>query len=341
MQVSFSINKGVLGILGSSGCGKSMTLKCLSGIITPDEGIIKVNGRELFNSFDKINIPPRKRKIGFVFQHYALFPQLTVLQNIEFGLNKLDKTVKRNKAIEMIKKMHLTNLENRYPQQLSGGQQQRVALARTLITEPELLLLDEPLSALDSHIKHSLEKELLEIIRNNFNGIVLLVTHNIEEAYRLCDTIMIIDKGVPIHIGSKEDIINNPISLNSARITGCKNFFHADIINEDDKYQTLKSGDLIFKIIKRRTFVSKKVIAGIRAHHLRISSKPISDINYFKCEIMNKIEGVFSTTVFVDCKGINFQIEVSKSDCPHIASCECKEKVLYIPPERVFLINEE
>ena len=158
LQTSFTAGKGALAILGSSGCGKSMTLKCIAGLYTPDKGSIKLNDSILYSSEQKISVPPRKRNIGFVFQNYALFPNLTVEQNIAYGIRDFEKPERRQKVADMIKRMQLTGLENQYPSQLSGGQQQRTALGRTLITEPSLLLLDEPLSALDSHIKYLLEK---------------------------------------------------------------------------------------------------------------------------------------------------------------------------------------
>lgn len=341
LQSSFSSDRGVLGILGSSGCGKSLTLKCIAGLHSPDKGQIKLNGKELFNSDVKVNIPPRKRNIGYVFQNYALFPHLTVYKNIAYGVKHLDKKTRHDKVIEMIGKMQLSGFENRYPSQLSGGQQQRVALARTLITEPELLLLDEPFSALDSHIKHLLEKELLSIIYNNYHGIVLLVTHNIEEAYRLCDRILIFDKGKSIQIGNKEEIIRSPSTLTAARITGCKNYFDVEIIGEEDKFLVIRSKGLMLRASKTKTELQAKMVAGVRAHDLRISSKLTNEPNNFECEVVEKIEGIFSTTIIVNCEGNIFQVEVSKHDCPHLTGCKCKKLMLHIPADRVFLVNSE
>ncbi|MDF2613443.1 MAG: Molybdenum transporter ATP-binding protein [Clostridia bacterium] len=338
LKSSFTAQKGVLGILGASGCGKSMTLKCISGLSRPDRGSITLNGKVLFDSALKTNIPSRRRNIGYVFQNYALFPHLTVCQNIAYGIKNLDKRLRYQKATEMTRRMQLTGLEHHYPSQLSGGQQQRVALARTLIKDPELLLLDEPFSALDSHIKHLLEKELITIIKNNFDGIVLLVTHNVEEAYRICDHIMIMDKGENLQIGTKEEIIYTPSHITSARLTGCKNFLDVTVLEAKDNHYILKSNDLIFKAVKTNQQPSKNMIAGIRAHHLSLSSVDTEKANSFECDILEKIEGVFSTTVILNCKGCILQAEISKASCPHIADGNNRKLMLHIPPKRVFLM---
>jgi len=340
LHSSFSSNQGgVLGILGSSGCGKSLTLKCIAGLYTPDKGNIMLNGKILFHSDDRINVPPRRRNIGYVFQNYALFPHLTVYKNIEYGIKQLDKKIRHNKTMEMLEKIQLTGYENSYPSQLSGGQQQRVALARTLIKKPELLLLDEPFSALDSHIKHLIENELLHIIRNNYDGIVLLVTHNIEEAYRLCNHILIIDQGNTLQIGKKEDIIHSPSNLTAARITGCRNFFDVELLGEEDGHYIVKSKNLVFRVIKSMELSPGKLIAGLRANDLRISPESFNELNTFPCEVIDKIEGVFSTTIIVNCHDNILQVEVAKYTFPQLSDRQHKKLMLHLPADRIFLLG--
>ncbi|TCT16765.1 molybdate transport system ATP-binding protein [Natranaerovirga pectinivora] len=337
LDTSFKAHKGVLGILGSSGCGKSLTLKSLAGLSTPDEGIITLNGQILYSSESKINLPARKRNIGYVFQNYALFPHLTVFKNIAYGISHLDKDTQKKKVVHMIQKMQLAGLENHYPSQLSGGQQQRTALARTLITEPSLLLLDEPFSALDSHIKHLLEKELLNIIKENYDGIVLLVTHNMEEAYRLCNHIMVVDKGKTIQIGTKDDIIFSPKSVAVAQMTSCKNIFKTQVVKEENGYYTLKSNALIFKSTKKHTLKSSSVYAGIRAHTIKVfPSNTVLKENMFSCHILEKTDSIFSTTVIVDASGCILTIEIPKSDSLKITNDSI---TIYIPPEEIFLMD--
>ncbi|MFR5131354.1 MAG: sulfate/molybdate ABC transporter ATP-binding protein [Terrisporobacter sp.] len=153
LKANIKQEKGVLGFLGESGCGKSMTLKCIAGIVKPDRGRIVLNGRVLFDSEKKINLPPQERRVGYLFQNYALFPHMTTKENIEIGLSNLSKDEKDKVVKEHLTKMKLEGFENRYPHQLSGGQQQRIAFARALACNPEILLLDEPFSALDNHLK--------------------------------------------------------------------------------------------------------------------------------------------------------------------------------------------
>jgi molybdate transport system ATP-binding protein len=341
LKSSFKAEKGVLGILGPSGCGKSMTLKCISGLYSPDNGSIILNDKVLFSSDSKINVPPRKRNIGYVFQNYALFPHLTVYKNIAYGIKHLEKGLRNKKALEMIERMQLEGLENHYPSQLSGGQQQRTALARTLITDPDLLLLDEPFSALDSHIKYMLEKELVTIIKNNYDGIVLLVTHNIEEAYRICNNIMIMDNGQNIQKGTKNEIIHTPENLTAARITGCKNFLEVKVLDEKDGYYILKSKELIFKAIKTEQQISGQMVAGIRAHYLSLYSMNTDMENSFECDIIEKIDGLFSTTIIVNCSGCVLQVEMPKDSFTDLTADGCKKLKLHIPINKVFLMRKE
>jgi molybdate transport system ATP-binding protein len=212
--------EGTLGILGRSGSGKSMSLKCIAGLETPDEGVIIVNGRVLFDSAAKINVPPQKRKVGYLFQHYALFPRMTVLQNITAPLND-SKSVKREKARKLIEQFSLSGLENRLPEEISGGQQQRCALARLLITGPELILLDEPFSALDAELREKMQTEFLGILRAFPHSI--LVTHSRDEAYKLCREIAVMDNGRIVKQAETKRLFAHPETVFAAEITGCKN----------------------------------------------------------------------------------------------------------------------
>lgn len=182
---------GVFAILGASGCGKSMTLKCIAGIERPDEGRIVLNDRVLFDSEKRINLPPQKRKVGYMFQDYALFPNMNVVQNIQAGMGRKPDP---KKVREYITGFQLGGLENHMPDQLSGGQKQRVAMARMLASEPEVLLLDEPFAALDSYLKWKMEQQMLELLQE-VQKPVLFVSHSRDEVYRLCDTVSCINQG--------------------------------------------------------------------------------------------------------------------------------------------------
>ena len=180
---------GCLGILGPSGCGKSMTLKSIAGIVEPDSGSIILDGRELFNSSRKVNLKPQKRRVGYLFQNYALFPNMTVEENILTGLKagkRYGEAQQKKRVSEMMERFRLSGLEKRYPAQLSGGQQQRVALARILAYEPEALLLDEPFSAMDTHLRERLRLELASVLSEYQGASVMVGTRPTSFAIRCC-----------------------------------------------------------------------------------------------------------------------------------------------------------
>jgi molybdate transport system ATP-binding protein len=213
---------GCLGILGASGSGKSMTLKCIAGIETPDEGFISINGRALFDSAKKINLKPQARRVGYLFQNYALFPRMTVLENIIAGLpGRGTRTEKRQKALDRIDQFGLGGLEYLYPAMLSGGQQQRTALARMLIREPELILLDEPFSALDTSLREQMQIRMLELLENRSD--VILVTHSRDEVFKLCGELLAMDGGRVLKKGKTRELFRDPGLTAVARLTGCKN----------------------------------------------------------------------------------------------------------------------
>ncbi|ROR28459.1 molybdate transport system ATP-binding protein [Mobilisporobacter senegalensis] len=256
-------NKGQrLGILGASGCGKSLTLKCIAGIEKPDEGKIVLNQKVLFDSSNRINLRPQKRKVGYMFQNYALFPNMTVAKNIEIGI---ERTRDKHHIVEkMINLFQLDGLENRYPYSLSGGQQQRVALARILAFEPEVLLLDEPFSAMDSYLKEQLQQELLEVLKK-YEVDTLIVSHSRDEIYKLCNNMAIIEKGKMIELGNTKDIFYNPINAATARLTGCKNISKAYKISDFEV--AALNWNIVLKTKKKVT--EDITYVGIRAHDIR------------------------------------------------------------------------
>ena len=184
LKVKLESDGSPMGILGASGSGKSMTLRCIAGIQTPDSGRIVVNDKVLFDSEKKINLKPQERKVGYLFQNYALFPTMTVEKNIACGYRG-DKKQLKAKVADYIERYQLNGLEKRYPGQLSGGQQQRVALARILAYEPEALLLDEPFSAMDTYLREGLRLELSKVLAD-YDGVSVMVTHDRDEAFQLC-----------------------------------------------------------------------------------------------------------------------------------------------------------
>ena len=223
LRSDFTAGNTATAILGASGCGKSMTLRCIAGIVKPDAGRIVLDGRVLFDSEAGIDLPPQQRGVGLLFQNYALFPNMTVEQNILCGLKaERDKAARKARCAEMLQALRLESLAKRYPAQLSGGQQQRTALARILVGKPKILMLDEPFSALDSYLREEVEGEVGSLLAG-FAGTALLVTHNRDEAYRLCRDMIVMDGGQVLRTGTTKEVFADPRSIAAARLTGCKN----------------------------------------------------------------------------------------------------------------------
>ncbi len=192
LRAAFEAGNETLALLGASGCGKSMTLRCIAGIEKPDRGRIVLDGVTLFDSGSHIDLKPQQRRVGLMFQHYALFPQMTVAQNVACGARAFLKGPALDKAVaDALNAFGLAELKDRLPGQLSGGQQQRTALARIMIGKPDILMLDEPFSALDSHLRFLMEQEVRQVIRR-FGKTVLLVSHNRDEVFRMAARVAIL-----------------------------------------------------------------------------------------------------------------------------------------------------
>lgn len=227
LEVDFAAGAETLGFLGASGCGKSLTMRCIAGIEMPDEGKIVVNGTTFFDKAStgkaRVNLTPQQRKTALLFQNYMLFPNLTVEQNVAAGVDKnLSKVDVAACVAAELQRFGLSGFEKRYPAQLSGGQQQRVALARMLAAKPGILMLDEPFSALDSHLKNVLEQNLVNLF-DSYEGTVLYVSHDIDEALRFCDRIAVVEDGHIMEVDSGRGLVDNPTSLAGLKLTGCKN----------------------------------------------------------------------------------------------------------------------
>ena len=232
---AFSAGTETLGLLGASGCGKSLTMRSIAGIERPDSGKIVVNGTVFFDRAPgkkpKVDLTPQQRKTALLFQNYMLFPNLTVAQNVAAGIGKDVSAADRDAAVACeLKRFGLEGFDKRYPAQLSGGQQQRVALARMLAARPGLLMLDEPFSALDAHLKSVLEQNLVSLF-DAFDGTILYVSHDIDEALRFCDRIAVVEDGHVMEIGTGDDLVNNPQSQAGIKLSGCKNATRAEYVD--------------------------------------------------------------------------------------------------------------
>lgn len=331
LNISFDTEDGdISGILGSSGCGKSMTLKCIAGIEKPDSGSIILNNRVLFDSQKGINIKTQERNIGYLFQSYALFPNMTVEENIKMGATRCNNADEIKYYMELF---NISDIKDSYPKKLSGGQQQRVALARMLISKPELLMLDEPFSALDSYLKEKLQIELLSII-NTLKKDVLLVTHNRDEVYRFCDKVNILEEGKIVALGATKEVFKNPNTVAAARLTGCKNILKASRLDEHHIFLE-DFGTEIYSSIEVPEDIR---FLGVRAHDLKgveiiNASNDKNDLNNNKniilCENPRVLNDPFELTVVFDNK---LWWKVGKEEFKSIYK-ETIPKILYIPYE--------
>jgi molybdate transport system ATP-binding protein len=293
LELDFESSAGCLGILGPSGSGKSMTLKCIAGIEKPDEGFIAVDGRTLFDSAKRINLPPQRRRVGYLFQNYALFPNMTVLENISAPPGAERSHLE---ASHWIERFGLAGLENRYPRQLSGGQQQRAALARMLSSSPEAVLFDEPFSALDSTLREYMQLQLQELLLEGEEGAfrnAILVTHNRDEVYRLCRELAVMSGGSMIVKGDTRGVFQNPCFVNAARLTGCKNISPVKRISENEVIAldwglrlrlNGSAGELTHIGIRAHDFVPLSEPRGfneVRVSVRQLSSEPFEEVVLF------------------------------------------------------------
>lgn len=327
LDVDFELKKGCLGILGPSGCGKSMTLKSVAGIVNPDSGVVSLTMDEetiYYDSNKKINLKPQKRNVGYLFQNYALFPNMTVEENVAIGLPKgYDEKI----VSQMIKRFHLEGLEKRYPRQLSGGQQQRVALARILAYGPDVILLDEPFSAMDTVLKERLRIELINLL-NDFDGFSILVTHDRDEAFQFCDELIILDEGKIIAKGDTHEVFEDPKKVQVAKLTGCKNISKIEVI--DDFHLKALEWGVTFKVSKK---ISSNIShIGIRAHDFHPAEE--NDVNVIDALNSSKLERPFEWEITLS-NGlwwkVDKQIYDHEFDVP---------KYLKVDPKNIILLEE-
>ncbi len=343
LEVAFDTDRETLAIIGPSGSGKTTTLLCIAGLIKPDEGYIELNGKVLLDSAAGISLAPQLRKVGFVFQNYALFPHLTVRQNISFGIRDLTRREIDERIDRLLNKMGLQQLGHRYPRQLSGGQQQRVAVARALAPEPEVLLMDEPFSALDTQVRERLELEL-QALRDYYQGETLFVTHSLAEAYRICSKMAVYDSGRILQLGTRQQVIESPANSTVALLTGVRNLLDGVVadIEGTNAWVRLPGMERPLKIAISHENGFKKeqnVTVGIRPECITVNGQ--AGDNTFLCKVDQAVEGVAGVSYYFrmqDGAMNNYCLEANlpKSAAPVIQSGQTC--YLYLPPERLFIM---
>lgn len=332
LEIAFDTEKesGITGILGASGCGKSMTLKCIAGIITPDEGRIELNGRVLFDSKQRINLKIQERGVGYLFQSYALFPHMTISENVEMALSGSKKERKKG-AKEYLEMFHIENLAGRYPSRLSGGQQQRAALARIMASRPETLMLDEPFSALDYYLKESLQLELLSELKN-YGKDVLLVTHSRDEIYRFCSSIHVIDKGKLVVSGTVKEVFREPGTVSAAKLTGCKNIAEMEPIDSHTFYVPKWK---LRVIMREKKIPAEAAFIGIRAHSFQATEEDQAE-NTMECQVSQAFEDPFEIALILE-NGIWWKIP---KDQWKKEMNETAPKYIRIKEESIFFLRD-
>ena len=285
LRAQLEAEGGVVGLLGASGCGKSMTLKCIAGIETPDSGHIELDGVTLYDGKRRICLPPQQQHVGYLFQSYALFPNMTVHKNILCGLHgERDRARREDEVARVAQLLQLTDLLERRPNQLSGGQAQRTALARILVSHPRLLMLDEPFSALDSHLRVRLQWELRELLAG-LGQSTLLVTHDRNEAYHLCGEIAVMDAGRILAKKPTKALFADPGSVRAAQITGCKNIARARRAGEYE----LDVPDWGIRLTTALPVPDDVTAVGIRAHYFN----PKTGVNSAPVRLVDQMEEPF------------------------------------------------
>lgn len=351
LAVDFDMDEGIVGFLGSSGCGKSMTLKCIAGIETPDEGRIVLDDEVLFDKKSGINLSPQKRKVGYLFQNYALFPHMTVKQNIEAGLAASGKSKQEKKEIveRLLEQLHIKELENSYPVRISGGQQQRAALARMMAAEPKFLLLDEPFSALDAYLKEKLMQEMMTYL-NQFKKGVIMVSHSRDEVYQMCSDTVIMHQGMIETLGKTKEIFDNPGTVNAARLTGCKNISRATKTGTHEVYAS--DWDIKLTFPEQIEIPSNLTHVGIRAHEIHpivskdtnlkdMDSNESIKLNTMDCQLERISEAPFEMYLILQNKsGKNTSPlwwKVTKKEWKEIG--ETVPETVELPVEKVILLQ--
>ncbi len=257
-------------LLGPSGSGKSLTLRALAGLLTPDEGRIELPSGPVFDSRAGLDVAPQARSVGYVVQDLALFPHLSVAENIAFGLHGWPKRAQQERVRELVELLGLGGLERRLPRETSGGQQQRVALGRALAARPRVLLLDEPFNALDAPIRNALRREVTRL-RRQLGLLALFVTHDLQEAYSLADRIAVYDDGTVLQCGPRAEVFRDPASVRVAELLEARNIFEGTVVSKTEAYIEIETP--WFRVRARpnaRLARSRRAAVSVRPEHVNL-----------------------------------------------------------------------
>jgi len=310
LDAQFEVGDELAVFFGRSGSGKTTALQCISGLLEPNGGKIIVNGNVYFDCHKRINLPVQERSLGYVFQNYALFPHMDVKKNIAYGLKGWDEAEKEKRVLEMLQMLEIEGLEDNFPSQLSGGQKQRVALARALAPKPDILLLDEPFSALDRVVRMKLREKIKDIQRE-LKIPVLFITHNHVEAFTIADKIVVFHDGRVQQIGTPEDVFYHPRNGHVAELVGVTNIFEDCVLVKDDEMAgtiTIGCDDLKVTANRPQGRIREKISWGIRPENLRIlpaSHDENTEENTFRARLMSIVNKGSSKVLALEIRGEN------------------------------------
>ena len=335
LNIDLHVAGEIVVLLGPSGAGKSLTLQSVAGLITPDSGLIKLGERTLFDSTTGVNLPPQQRRIGYVFQNYALFPHLTVAKNIGYGLHSMPKRERSGRVAEVIDLVRLSGLEDRRPDQLSGGQQQRVALARALAVEPEILLLDEPFSALDAPIRSNLRQEF-RVLQRRLGIPALFVTHDLEEASVLADQIAVVIDGRISQFGPTRDILDRPADRQVAELVQSRNIIPGTV---QDEYGTIQTAARPFSTGNRTFSPGTAVDVVMRPDSIRIVDDGAEHDLLLSGTVTDLVDYGTRIAVLVDVDGTRIEATLTPSAARRMGLCSGQPVQLAISPDDVHVIS--
>lgn len=322
LEANFDITDENFALLGASGSGKSMLLKCIAGIETPDEGRIVINNQVVFDSSQHINMKIQERQCGFVFQNYALFPNMTVIENITCGIKEKEH---KQQLQQLLTQYDLEEVKDSYPAYLSGGQQQRCAIARTMASNPKILLLDEPFSALDKTLKQKLIQNLKHVL-TSFKGTTIFVSHDHEEVYQLANSVGILDRGSLIELDDKMKVYHTPQHISSAIQVGIRNIARIDKIDAHTVY--VREWDL--QLQTKQKIKSYHTHIGIK----ELPTQAISTKQVVEVEVIDTLQEIHGEYVIVRKKDSDATGIICRKEC-------VKDSKIQIPEESLFLMKSE
>jgi molybdate transport system ATP-binding protein len=320
LDAEFEAEAGITILFGPSGSGKSTLLNCIAGLMTPDKGRIALDADLLFDSDPKVNIPTRKRSIGYLFQNLALFPHLTVQQNVQYGLAKMPAAVREKKVLTILESFRINDLLTAKPNELSGGERQRVALARSLVTDPKVLLLDEPLSALDTLTKSEITADL-RAWNAGHQIPIIYVTHAVREAFALGERVVVVDNGRVVAQGTPQQVLRAPRHELIANLAGFENVFDAKVESVSESQGTmncnLPGSDVNLEVPLVTVSQGASIRVAIRAGDVMIAtSKPVglSARNTLRGTLVSLRREAVTMIVTVNA-GVNFEVHLTPNAC--------------------------